>query len=80
MGVWINKRRFWAVKLIYNNKRLNNSIKYDKEYYKQKIKMKVWKEYCKWEMRMRMTNRNEKWEWEYSYELTKKIFFNKLSN
>ena len=30
MGLWINKKRFWAVKLIYNNESLNNSIKDDR--------------------------------------------------
>ena len=30
LGVWINKKRFWVVKLIYNNESLNNSIKYDR--------------------------------------------------
>ena len=29
-GYELTKKRFWAVKLIYNNESLNNSIKYDR--------------------------------------------------
>ena len=49
MGVWINRKRFWAVKLIYNNENLNNSIKYDRGVWKMRNE--------KWEMRMRMRMR-----------------------
>ena len=38
---------------IYNNERLNNSIKYDR---------RVWEWKWKWEWEMRMKNENEKWE------------------
>ena len=53
--------------MIYNNERLNNSIKYDRWV----LKIKIWKFKKnivneKWEMRMR--NENEKWEWEMSNE------------
>ena len=30
-GYELTKKRFWAVKLIYNNESLNNSIKYDRK-------------------------------------------------
>ena len=54
LGLWINRKKFWVVKLIYNNERLNNSIKYDKGVWKMRNE--------KWKMRMRMRNENEKWE------------------
>ena len=61
MEVWINGKGFWAVKLIYNNENLNNSIKYDRGVLLMKMRMY---------MRTRMKMRNEKWE--QSYELTEK--------
>ena len=36
--LWVNKKRFWAVKLIYNNERLNSSIKYDRRVLQIKYK------------------------------------------
>ena len=70
MGLWINKKRFWAVKLIYNNERLNNSIKYDRGVLEMRMVMKMknvnekWEWLWKWKMRMRNDNdyENEKWE------------------
>ena len=70
LGLWINRKKFWVVKLIYNNERLNNSIKYDKgvwkmrnEKWKMRMRMRMRNENEKWEMRMRTTNENGKWEW-----------------
>ena len=58
LGLWINRKKFWVVKLIYNNERLNNSIKYDKGVWK--MRNEKWK--MRMRMRMRMRNENEKWE------------------
>ena len=60
-----NRKRFWVVKLTYNNESLNNSIKYDRRV----LKIKNVNEN---ENENENENKNEKWE--QSYELTKKNF------